>query len=543
MSMARRFFLMQLAVVALVTLAVSLVLFAHERGAVVERAEAVTRVLATALADDPYVLEAVGGPDPHAVLQPLTDRLLADTDLDFVTIMAPDGTRWTHPLPSSVGEAYRGDRSHALAGQTWTSTERGNLGPSVRTIAPVRDGDGTVVALVATGVLLEAVSQQALAQLPAVLLVGLLLLAASATVAALGSRYLGRVTHGWGPEELAQVHALHDAVLNEATEGLLLVDTTGAVQVLNARARELLGVRAPAAPGPARHEALPVADLDLPHALAVLLRAGAPVQEQWFVVGERTLIVSALPTRGALAGRGTIVILRDHTEISRLSGQLRATAALAGALRAQTHEHANRMHTVVSLLELGRDEEALGFASADMVRTRVLSDDLLAHLDDPFLAALLVGKTAAAHERGVELEVVVDPDAPRIPVSPADLVTLVGNLVDNAVEAAAANAARVRPVVEVEIAGAPDDADPDRDTVVITVADTGMGVPDHLAQDVFGLGVTTKPAGPEGRGVGLHLVREVVDRWGARIEHRNDGGAVFTVTVPVARDAAAGRAP
>ncbi|MEX5235542.1 sensor histidine kinase [Kocuria arenosa] len=543
MSLARRFLLMQLAVVALVTLAVSLVLFAHERGAVVDRAEAVTRVLATALADDPYVLGAVGSPDPHAVLQPLTDRLLADTELDFVTIMAPDGTRWTHPLPSSVGEAYRGDRSHALAGETWTSTERGNLGPSVRTIAPVRDEDGTVVALVATGVLLEAVSQQALAQLPAVLLVGLLLLAASATVAALGARYLGRVTHGWGPEELAQVHSLHDAVLNEATEGLLLVDTDGAVQVLNARARELLGVRAPGVPGPARHERLPVADLALPGALAAVLDSGAPVQEQWFVVGERTLIVSALPARGALAGRGTIVILRDHTEISRLSGQLRATAALAGALRAQTHEHANRMHTVVSLLELGRDEEALDFASADMVRTRVLSEDLLAHLDDPFLAALLVGKTAAAHERGVELEVVVDPDVPRIPVSPADLVTLVGNLVDNAVEAAAANAARVRPVVEVEIAGAPDDADADRDTVVITVADTGMGVPDHLAQDVFGLGVTTKPAGPEGRGVGLHLVREVVDRWGARIEHRNDGGAVFTVTVPVARDAVAGRTP
>lgn len=542
MSLARRFLLMQLAVVALVTPAVSLVLFAHERGAVVERAEAVTRVLATALADDPYVLEAVGGPDPHAVLQPLTDRLLADTELDFVTIMAPDGTRWTHPLPSSVGEAYRGDRSHALAGQTWTSTERGNLGPSVRTIAPVRDGDGTVVALVATGVLLEAVSQQALAQLPAVLLVGLLLLAASATVAALGARYLGRVTHGWGPEELAQVHSLHDAVLNEATEGLLLVDTAGAVPVLNARARELLGIRAPA-PGPARRRPLPVEGLGLPSALEAVLLAGASVQEQWFVVAERTLIVSTLPARGALAGRGTIVILRDHTEISRLSGQLRATAALAGALRAQTHEHANRMHTVVSLLELGRDEEALGFASADMARTRVLSEDLLAHLDDPFLAALLVGKTAAAHERGVELEVAVEPGLPRIPVSPADLVTLVGNLVDNAVEAAAANAARVPPVVEVEIARADDDADPARDAVAITVADTGMGVPDDLAQEVFELGVSTKPAGPEGRGVGLHLVREVADRWGARIEHRNDGGAVFTVTVPVTRDAAAERVP
>lgn len=108
---------------------------------------------------------------------------------------------------------------------------------------------------------------------------------------------------------------------------------------------------------------------------------------------------------------------------------------------------------------------------------------------------------------------------------------------------AAANAARVPPVLEVEIAGAPDDADPARDTVVNTVADTGMGVPGDLCQEVFELGVSTKPAGPQGRGVGLHLVPEVVDRWGARIGHRNDGGAVFTVTVPVARDAVAGRVP
>jgi two-component system CitB family sensor kinase len=542
MSLARRYLLLQLAVVAVVTVAVSLVLFAQEREAVRERAEAVTRAVATALADDPYVLQSAGTADPHAALQPLTDRLLEDTGLDFVTIMAPDGTRWTHPWPSSVGDPYRGDRSRALAGEVWTSTERGNLGPSVRTIAPVRDADGTVVALVATGVLLEALSEQALAQLPAVLLVGVLLLAASATVAALGARYLGRVTHGWGPEELAQVHSLHDAVLNEATEGLLLVDPSGTVPVLNARARELLGI-GPDTAGPGRRSAPPVEALGLPPALETVLRSGAVVHEQWVVVGERTLIVSSLPAVGALAGRGMVVILRDHTEISRLSGQLRAASALAGALRAQTHEHANRMHTVVSLLELGREAEALDFASADRQRTQGLSQDLLARLEDPFLAALLVGKTAAAHEHGVELEVAVGPDVPRVPVSPADLVTLVGNLVDNAVEAAAANAERVRPVVEVEIVGGHDDADPGRDTVVVTVADTGMGVPEELVEDVFEPGVSTKPAGPEGRGVGLHLVREVVERWGARIELGNDGGAVFTVTIPVPRDSAPERVP
>jgi sensor histidine kinase regulating citrate/malate metabolism len=538
MSLARRFLVLQLAVVVLVTVAVSLVLFAHERDAVLERAEAQTRMASTALADDPYVLAAALSADPTTDLQPLTDRLLADTDLDFVTIMAPDGTRWTHPVPSSVGEPYRGDRSHALAGETWTSTERGTLGPSVRTIAPVRDEDGTVVALVATGVLVDALSQRALAQLPAVLLVGALLLAASSAVAWLMARYLDAATHGWGPEELAHVHALHDAVLNEATEGLLLVDADRRLRVANARARELLGLPAPGPEqGPGR-PAPPVAALGLPGALEAVLLSGAAVHEQWVVVGERTLIVSALPVRGGGARRGMVVILRDHTEISRLSGELRTATTMAAALRAQTHEHANRMHTVVSLLELGRTGEALDFASLDLERTRGLSEDLVDRLDDPFLAALLVGKTAAAHERGVELHVEVGPGVPRLPVSPADLVTLVGNLVDNAVEAAAANAARVRPVVEVEIAradgtGGAEESGEAAGAVAITVADTGMGVPQELAREIYDLGVSTKEAGPEGRGVGLHLVREVVGRWGARLEHANDGGAVFTVTVPV----------
>ncbi|MCD1144165.1 GHKL domain-containing protein [Kocuria sp. LUK] len=536
MSLAGRFLRLQLAVVVLVVVAVSLVLYDQARESVEERAVGVTRAVTTTLVDDPFVQEAVRSPDPHAALQPLTDRLLADTELDFVTIMAPDGTRFTHPDPDEVGRPYQGDRTHALAGQSWTSTERGDLGPSVRTIAPVRDDDGEIVALVSTGVLLDALAERALRQLPAVLLVGALLLAASSAVAALMARYLDRATHGWGPEELAQVHALHDAVLNEATEGLLLVHD-GAVEVANARARELLGLPGPPgdAGGPA---AVPVAGLGLPEALEQLLLAGTPVQEQWFVVGERTLIVSALPARGALSARGTVVVLRDHTEISRLSGQLRAATTMAAALRAQTHEHANRMHTVVSLLELGRAGEALEFASADRARALELSHDLVDRLEDPFLAALLVGKTAAAHERGVELVVDVEAGLPAVPVPPADLVTLVGNLVDNAVEAAAENAARARPVVEVALthgwAG-----EEERPAVVVTVADSGMGAATRLGEAMWEAGSTTKPAGPEGRGVGLHLVREVVRRWGGRIEHVDDGGAVFTVTFPLPRTAGA----
>ncbi|MBD8022020.1 sensor histidine kinase [Microbacterium gallinarum] len=197
---------------------------------------------------------------------------------------------------------------------------------------------------------------------------------------------------------------------------------------------------------------------------------------------------------------------------------------LGEALRAQTHEHGNRMHTAVSLLELGRTQEAIDLLTETSRQSQVLVDQVAAgRLGDPTVGALLLGKSAQARERGVEWSADIDPEAPRSPLSPVDAVSVVGNLIDNALDAAAAG--DPPRWVRVEFTAADDGR------LRIAVSDSGEGVRDELAERVFEHGFSTKPAGTEGRGVGLALVRSIVDGAGGTVRISADPTA-FTVTLP-----------
>jgi two-component system CitB family sensor kinase len=233
-------------------------------------------------------------------------------------------------------------------------------------------------------------------------------------------------------------------------------------------------------------------------------------------------------------------------------------STLSEALRSQTHEFANRLHTIVALIELGRADEALRFASDELDLGQVLADQVVAAVDEPVLAALLLGKSAQARERAVELELEVSPEfgTPRVPVR--DLVTVIGNLVDNALDAAAPRWAGadagpehehvVNPVVDHEPRNdgvhRPERGASDRHAAVrvvlgrpaagvvrIAVSDSGPGLPDD--RDVFLRGVSTKPAGAEGRGIGLALVAQVARRAGGTVDARStEHGTTITVDLP-----------
>ena len=199
---------------------------------------------------------------------------------------------------------------------------------------------------------------------------------------------------------------------------------------------------------------------------------------------------------------------------------------LGEALRAQTHEHGNRMHTAVSLLELGRTQEAIELLTETSRQSQALVDQVAAgRHGDPTVGALLLGKSAQARERGVEWSADIDPDAPRSPLSPVDAVSVVGNLIDNALDAAAAGDQPRWTRVEFTAT--------DGGRLRIAVSDSGAGVADELAERVFEHGFSTKPAGAEGRGVGLALVRSIVDSAGGTVEI-SAAPTTFTVTLPAA---------
>ncbi len=540
-SIARRLFVAHLLFMLTLTAIVGTATFVDARDHAYDEAGRRMAAVATAVADSPFVLEAAEAADPTALLQPYALKVTEDADADFITIMAPDRTRWTHPREEELGKPYIGSIDAALDGQVFTEITAGTLGPSVRTIAPVKDADGTVRALVAAGVTVNTVDVAVSGRLPALLAIGLALLAGGAVASWLLGRYLRQVTRGWGPEQLAQLFAYYESVLHSVREGVILIDPKGKVVMYNDQAAELLGLTprasdtAGAPAGGGRQDAPSLAELPLAPSLRELFESGRTALDEIHLTGSRILVVNQGPAvgpgsaggRGSAAVYGTVATIRDRTEIESLGSELETMRTLSDALRAQTHEHANRLHTIVSLMELGRGAEALDFATQDLELSQRLTDDVVGSLEEPVLGALIMGKAAEAHERGVELTLNTagtgSGPAGVSGLAVQDLVAILGNLLDNAIDAAAeAPAPKLVELTVENSAGA----------LEITVEDSGPGIDPQAVEDIFRHGFSTKAPGPFGRGLGLALVRQAVQRLGGTMTITSPAGALFRVTLP-----------
>ena len=411
-SAASRVFVAFLGAVVVIT-AVLVALLAWQAQAT-ERAEAeaVTLAVAHTIAEMPAVADAVaGGTDAAATaaLQPIAERIMEETPIDFVTIMNTDGIRLTHRDPAEIGRPYLGTIGPGLAGRSLTEEAVGTLGPSLRSVVPVMSS-GEVVALVSAGITLGSVGAGVWAQVPFVI------------------------------------------------------------------------------------------------AIAIALAA----------VGLLAAWLARRMTRG-IAGDLPASAVRDAVS------SYESVRTLGEALRAQTHEHGNRMHTAVALIELGRSEEAVELLTETSRVSQDLVDRVLARDGDPTVAALLLGKASQAKERGIEWIVDVDPAAPRSVLGAVDAVSVVGNLIDNAIDAAAAGPEPRW--VRVQIAA-------DADALALTFSDSGGGVDPALRERIFEHGFSTKPAGSAGRGVGLALVRDIVSAAGGTITLSPGAPTAFSVLLP-----------
>lgn len=538
-SLAGQLFAMQVLLVTLVVAGCAVFTYLNTRDQAEEAARTEVTVAARAIADAPSVLAALRSPDPSVQLQPYAERVRKDTGITFVTIMRPDGRRLTHPNPELIGQTFIGHTEPALRGETFTESYTGTLGPSMRVVTPVWS-DGEIVALVSAGLGVETIGQRVADQVSGLLLVagGALALGALGTWAV--NVRLRRHTHGMNAAELSRMYDYHQATLRALREGLLLLDGDGRIALVNDAALELIGL-------PDEPVGRSLGELDLPPELVATLRAEGPVVDEVRVTEERVLVVNSAPVDGG-SRRGTVVTLRDHTELQELAGELDSALAFTDALRAQAHEAANRLHAVVALIELGRAEEAVEFATAELELAQALTDRVVDAVAEPVLAALLLGKVAQANERGVELTLTEDSriDDGVLPsaLPPRDLVTILGNLVDNAMEAAMESAR--------ERASARDarESDPragarvwvraraDAHELLLEVSDSGGGLRAESADAAFDWGWTTKaPGGPRGgvHGVGLALVRQAVrrNRGTVEVSRATSGGARFTVRLPL----------
>ncbi|MDT7598552.1 MAG: two-component system, CitB family, sensor kinase, partial [Pseudonocardiales bacterium] len=463
-----------------------------------ERALAIARTVAA----DPEVVTAVAAKTSGGALQHEVTDLTARTGALFVVVTDDHGIRLAHPEPTQVGAKVSTDASVALAGREVVgAVEEGTLGRSVRSKTPVFGPGDAVVGEVSVGfaVAAPAVETRRLLTLLGVFTLVAMLLGLTASW--LLSRRLRRLTHGVEPRELTGMLYEHEAVLHGIGEGVLAVDAQHRISVRNTEAERLLGTPLPVG-GPADELAVS------PRVHRALREP--PMDNVLAVAGDRIIVLNSRPVRRDDRALGTVLTFRDRTDLDMLTRELDSVRSLTDGLRAQRHEYSNRLHTLSGLLQLGHRTEALDYLQTLTETGAGRPSGIDGAVRDPYLSALLLAKTEQAREKDVELRLTEDSSVPGLVDDPVAVTTVLGNVLDNALRAA--QLASRRPAwIEVTLLA-------DRETLHLSVQDSGPGVPPELRASVFDEGVTTKLT--PGHGLGLAL---------ARHEARGRGGDLWLV--------------
>lgn len=482
--------------------------------------EAMRRALAIAetTAQDPQIAEGVRttAPSGNGPVQREAERIRRATHAEYIVVLDRDWVRWSHPTPSEIGRRVSTDPSDALSGKEVMEIDQGTLGRSARGKVPLYDAGHHVVGAVSVGIAYDSVRARLISAIPGLFAYAGGALAVGALAAWLISRRVQRQTRDLAFSDISALLAEREAMLHGIREGVVALDRGGRIRLLNDEARRLLAIGDEAL-GQTPDEALGAGRT------TDVLAGRVTGTDLLTVCGQRVLVANRTPTGDG----GAVATLRDRTELEQLGRELDSTRGLIDALRAQDHEHANRMHTLLGLLELEMYDDAVEFVGEVVGDHRATAEQVAERIRDPLLAALLVGKATVAAERGVALRVSEHTRLPDRLVDPRGLVTVVGNLVDNALDAVAATP-HARVEVELRAEGR---------TVVLRVRDTGPGVPEDQRELIFTEGWSTKKPPAHGkRGIGLSLVRRLAERQGgsATVGPAAGGGAEFTVVLPEA---------
>lgn len=521
-TLAGEMLVLQLAIVVVVLVAVAAVSLAQSE-ATFNRVEG-RRVAALAeqLAATPLVRSQLTQPLPQEALAPLVNSMQTQSGVTSVTVADAAGR-----IVSSTNATVIGDRlplgEGAAAGRGWSGpltldgshelvaqvpvlgATRQNLGRHLGTVM-IGEADPTVWQR------LSGASSYLLAYLG---------IASGLGVAGswLLARRVKRQTLGLEPREIAGLAEHREAMLYGIAEGVIALNPAARLTLVNEMGRTLLDL-------PEECVGRSLDQLGIEGRLRDVLAGATPDQGDQVVVRHgRVLVMNRMTVTKDGRLLGSVTTLRDRTELARLEREIGSFRSSSELLRAQAHEFANQLHTISGLIQIGEQDEVVRYIRALSRHRQSLDITLSRRVRDTAVAALLTAKASLAAERKVTLRISDDTALDRLtPEDAADVATVVGNLVDNAVDAAAHDGGRW---VEVGLRQ-------DASSVEIVVRDSGPGVAPELAQEVFQHGFTTKAAQEGERGIGLALTRLVCERHGGEISVTNTpDGAMFTARMTV----------
>ena len=481
-----------------------------------EKIENILAATSSSLAKSTMVRQALEDGYCSEELIDYLDLLVAQTgDLDIVTIANTDSIRLYHVVHSRIGESFvGGDQGPVLEGNSYFSDAVGTMGYQHRSFSPVLDEEGTVIGFVLTSTTmdrLESLRQEIVeTYLRLMVLMVLVTLALSVTFSLLSRRLL----HGFSPEQLVQNYLTQNEVLNNLEEGVVSVDRQGTIQLVNRAAEEMLGRQADLLTGQPLDAFISAGTGE-----SLLDRAGENLPTSY-----PNILSTCIPLKKNGGRTGSTLILRDKSETMREAEQLNGTRHIISALRANSHEFMNKLHVISGLLQMGKAEEALDYIGTVSAIQAQTIDPVFQRIHNPNVAALLLGKFNNAREMDIQLTLLNNSYLPQHSkfLSTADLITVTGNLLENAMEAVnVQHRGSLRSVV-LQITE-------DSGGLVLMVSDTGSGITPQVMEHMYEAGFSTKAQ--EGRGVGMALIHQIVSRCGASIEVDSEPGSGTTFTL------------
>lgn len=458
-----------------------------------------------------------GGVSPE--LESYLDEALGNrNNADIITIAGMDGIRIYHPDKSRIGQHFiGGDEGPALEGQNYSSKAGGTLGYQLRYFYPVYDPGGRQLGFVMVSMLMSNLDEMRdkvirvhLQTLAIVFLIG-------AVAAGLITLSIKRSLLGYEPEQIVRRFLQRGEVMDSMEESVVAIDDRGIVILINTAAQELLDIDERSAHGRDIDDIFP--QCALKESLEGVKDSGRSLN----VLGE-SILCDRVPITGGGQIIGAVAVMRGRTEVTRLAEQLTGVNHLLDALRANTHEFMNQLHVILGLLQTGNTGHAKRFImEIGQVQGETVSS-LTRNFANQVLAALVLGKVNRCNELGIRMHVLENSRIPRHSrfLSTKSLITIVGNLAENAVDAILE---RGQSEERQEIALLVHE---DEQSLIISLDDTGMGLDEDELDCLEKTGYTTKG---EGRGTGMGLIRNVLEAFSGEMSVDSEKGVGTSIVL------------
>lgn len=470
------------------------------------------------ISENTEIIDAMDNEEPEKIIQPLTKSIQEQIGAEFIVIGNANEIRYSHTLADRIGKTMVGDDNERALnnGETYVSEQVGSLGLSIRGKSPIIK-DGNVIGVVSVGYLIDNINEKIAQKNRAIITLFIVFLIIGVTGSLFIARHLKKLLFHMEPHEIAEEHLQKEAILKSTKEGIIAVNSNNHITLLNDSAKEMLQLE--------RYQYNDIIGKPLQSIIELPLLHDEQMpflQDGEFIMNNEIVLMNTFALQDNQKRFGAVATFRKKTDLEKFTKELSTIKQYTEGLRAQTHEYANKIHTILGLLQLDHKDAAIDFIRSDTeirdTRRHVMTDAI----EDPVIEGLFIAKMNIANEKGVQFNINKDSHLGNlISFRYRDvLLKVLGNIIDNAFYAVNNN-----PQVEVFITDIGKD-------IVMEIDDNGPGIQPADEAHIFDHGFSTKHK--NGHGNGLYLVKKAVSLVGGEIflEAGVWNGARFVVIIP-----------